>query len=364
MKRRHVLQSLSTAGIATLIGVKTTLASSDDQLNKKWEYKTPSPYITSITVEDGHIYFGAGDRVTAIGQNQGDKHWSTPIKGGRVFNVPSLGSRLYATSFQKVAALDKQTGTKEWEKHVATGATSQPVNVRDAIVVAHDRDFRVSGTCGMKAFGPDGELLWEISLKGGKVTDPLARKGTVFVGTSSGDAYGIDAATGEKIWRTNVSTSIIHKSVSLRGSIHFVDEIGRYYALDKQTGEIENEISTIRPTIDSSPVSGEESVIIPGESGMSAIGPGSTVKWSYPTESSVTHPIVRDNMVYFGDSTGGIHEFQLETGNGREIRDFSAVSWHRNDQLFQGFTGAPIVADNKMVIPRSGGIITSITLNN
>lgn len=364
MERRQVLQSIGAASLATLIGVNISLATSQEELDKKWEYKSSSPYITAITANDSHIYFGEGGQVTSISRNSGDQQWSTPVNGGRVFNVPTIGSTVYGTSFQKVVALDKRKGAKEWSSQVATGATSQPVKARGNIVVSHDQDFRGPGTCGMKAFHPDGEALWEISLSGGKITEPLARNGSLFVGTSSGDVYRINASTGDEVWQTNLNTPITLEPAYLRGGIHVVDETGTYYALDKQGGEIETELPITRPHADSRIVLGKQSIIIPGTSGVSGINPESNAKWSYSTEASVVSTTVKNNTLYFGDVSGGIHQVRLETGEGSEITDFSAIRRNCSDEVFEGVTGHPLVAGNTMVVPRSGGIITAFTLNN
>lgn len=364
MKRRQVLQSLGAASLATLIGANTSLAASQEELDKKWEYKSPSPYITAITANNSHIYFGEGGRVTAISRNSGDQQWSTPVNGGHVFNVPAIGSTVYGTSFQEVVALDKRTGTKEWGNQVATGATSQPVKARGNIVVAHDQDFRSPGTCGMKAFDPDGEALWEISLSGGKITKPLARNGSLFVGTSSGDVYRINASTGDEVWQTNLDTPVTLEPAVLQGSIHVVDETGTYYALAKQDGGIETELPIVRPHADSRVTLGKQSIVIPGTSGVSGISPGLNTKWSYSTEAPVVSTVIKNNIVYCGDMSGRIHEVQLGTGEGSEITDFSAIRRNCSDQVFQGVTGHPLVAGNTMVVPRSGGIITAFTFNN
>ncbi len=65
--------------------------------------------------------------------------------------------------------------------------------------------FLNSGT--LYAKGPSGNVLWSFTGDGGLVTAPVVVNGDVYVGSSTGALYGLDAGTGGVVWTANVGAA-------------------------------------------------------------------------------------------------------------------------------------------------------------
>lgn len=54
----------------------------------------------------------------------------------------------------------------------------------------------------------DLSLAWTFAGDGNLVTAPVVANGVVYIGSSSGNLYGVDAATGSQVWTANVGAAM------------------------------------------------------------------------------------------------------------------------------------------------------------
>jgi outer membrane protein assembly factor BamB len=84
---------------------------------------------------------------------------------------------------------------------------------------------------------------WKVQIDGGCVpsaasrSEPVASNGTVYVGSSDGGIYALDALTGGRKWRFQTGAGISATPVIDRNSVHIGSWDGRFYAIDIMTGQ-------------------------------------------------------------------------------------------------------------------------------
>jgi outer membrane protein assembly factor BamB len=54
----------------------------------------------------------------------------------------------------------------------------------------------------------NNQILWSFAGDGSLTTSPIAVNGYVFIGSSSGNLYGLDASTGVQVWKQSLGTAI------------------------------------------------------------------------------------------------------------------------------------------------------------
>ena len=112
-----------------------------------------------------------------------------------VNTAPALGiETLYLVSEAgNVYALDSRTGTLRWAVAVGTAVHSAP-----ALAVDATGETLVFGADdGMLYAVRDGQLLWTVPLGGsvGTSSPSIAADGTIFIGTSDGVLYSVNASS-------------------------------------------------------------------------------------------------------------------------------------------------------------------------
>lgn len=158
-------------------------------------------------VAEGRVYaMDARARVTALDADQGSEIWSRDIRPDEESDGMLAAGLAYgdgmvfaAAGFAEVVALDAKTGKEVWRRKSAAP-------IRGAPVVGSGRVFVVTLSNVTQALdAEDGRILWThtgtaeaAGLLGG--TTPALVDETLVVAYSSGELYGLRAATGRQIW--------------------------------------------------------------------------------------------------------------------------------------------------------------------
>ncbi len=86
--------------------------------------------------------------------------------------------------------------------------------VEAAPLVADGRIYAATAKGGLAALRPDGTEIWKVQLgKDAVSAAPLYAERTIFLGSSSGTLYAVDAATGKEKWTYAVGDSV-HSSAN------------------------------------------------------------------------------------------------------------------------------------------------------
>ncbi len=168
--------------------------------------------------------------------------------------------------------------------------------------------------------GPAGdpELSW--SLDTGDDADSTAAVvgGVLYVGSSSGTLFALDAATGDEVWTFATEGQPIQSSPAVVDGVVY---IGSYdagvYALEAETGEELWRFET-GDAVRSSPAVVDGLVYIgSGDGNVYAIDAETGEEaWRVETGGEVySSPAVVDGVVYVGSQAGGLYALEAETGD-------------------------------------------------
>jgi outer membrane protein assembly factor BamB len=273
-------------------------------------------------------------------------HASPVAAQGRVF-VGAENGNLYA--------LDAKTHGLLWLYHARGGIASSPA-VADGAVYFLDRagsvqalnaddgsplwSFRTQGEAvfaahGMFGLPRDGRLVpdpWDLYL-----SSPLVHQGKVYVGSSDGHLYALDARDGSLAWAWHTG-GMVHSSPALAGSNIVVGSWdGAVYALDAQTGEqrwryqtgVEQKTS-IMLGIQASPAVDGDTVYVGSRDGFfyALDAASGQPRWRYDAQGSwiVGTPALDADTVYVGTSDTGLL-LALDKRSGRERYRFATRVW-------------------------------------
>jgi outer membrane protein assembly factor BamB len=247
-----------------------------------WNYEFEEPIVGSVAVAGGTLFAGTSDGmlhavdVTTGQPKQGfvpyeteDKIWSSPVVDGGTVYFGSLDHNLYA--------IDADTGELKWDQPFETGGGigSAPVIVGNLVLVGSfdGRFYAVDAATGNEKWvfdeaedwfwsdaAYDGSIVYLASFDG-KVyavdvdtgarastwagpfdTQDLIRSSPVIVGdvlvvaTESGTVFGVDLATGEQRWDSDLEAKVFASLVTSGSNVFISAQDDRLRALDGATG--------------------------------------------------------------------------------------------------------------------------------
>ena len=192
-----------SAGPATFTGVQ-------------WRFKTGGPVIGSPAISQGVVFIGSSDGVFyAIDQRTGQQKWKVALTEP-ISSSPAIGDGLvYFLSYDGILyARATETGALKW--HFATGG---------------ERRFEAKGIHGLT---PETQLIadpMDVFL-----SSPALDHNRVYVGSSDGHVYALNAATGVLLWSFETG-GVVHASPAVAGGTIYIGSWDSYlYALDAETG--------------------------------------------------------------------------------------------------------------------------------
>lgn len=160
------------------------------------------------------------------------------------------------------------------------------------------------------------------------LTAPILVAGSwVIVGTRAGEVLKLEAATGKVLWRASLDAFVSHKMALSGPAVIMMTASQHIYSLDLQTGK---------------------------------------VNWLYdggfPEElvvRSITAPLIYNQSVFFGVSTGEIVSLDLNTG---------VLKWKFNpkfsNEKFLEYVGEFVVLNGKLIFTRYDGLLASISISS
>lgn len=268
----------------------------------------------------------AGDRVVAaleggdlvaLDARTGAAHWIIET-GGLWETEPVLaGGVLYAAPSSGVLAVDPATGRPRWQVRGPVGAM---IADRDGVLVS----WLGSSASVTSSLDPvTGKERWRV---------PIDRAGTVVVARASGTVvlrgepnvlYGVDAATGRRLWELHVpggSTPV----AAARGRVLLRSDDGNAYAVDARTGRVAWRTAVGFGDDREPPALDGATVYLGGSSAITShlwaldVDTGK-VRWRLDTEAPVgTRPQVHGELVLAGDAATWVYAVDRRTGRLRD----------------------------------------------
>ena len=81
----------------------------------------------------------------------------------------------------------------------------------------------------------EASLKWKYKTGGPVISSPIVENGVVYVGSSDGNIYALDAKTGKLIWRYATSGRIWSSPTYWKGAVYVGSSDNRLYALNAPT---------------------------------------------------------------------------------------------------------------------------------
>ena len=290
----------------------------------QWTQDLETPIFSAIGVNDNFaaVTHDNGD-VTALNTNDGSVAWNTSIKR-QISAVPVIGKQrvLIRTADGLIIGIDMHTGDIVWRIKKATPGLSvhgdsMPVITGDAVLAGLSSGKLIANSV------INGRDYWEteISFIRGqdeleRLTDsdtaPIVQGTTVYTATYQGSVVALQLQNAAVNWRTKISTRL---PMSISQKYLFVTgELGDVIALNINDGSMVWEQQAFR-------------------------GHG------------ISQPVVLNNRVIVGDSSGRIHTLDIETGNLVESK-----------KVVSGAVVGIITGDSQVAVFSSKGNISTLTL--
>ena len=272
----------------------------------KWKFHTGGRVISSPAVVNGVAYVGSTDgNLYAIDAGTGTLKWKFETKSWEVSSPAVASGVVYFLSYDgHLYALDAATGKARWK--FATGG-----------------EKRYAGT-HLHHLEPAAESMpdpWDFYL-----SSPSVWSGAVYFGSSDGNVYSVDAASGALKWKFHTG-DVVHSSPAIADGVLYIGSWDTHlYALDAagggekwrfKTGEdpdIHNHVG-----IQSSPAIAD-GIVFFGSRDSYAYGVDTATGkqlWKFSTKGSWVNNsmVVHDGMAYFGTSIPGfLHAVEAKSG--------------------------------------------------
>jgi len=222
------------------------------------------------------------------------------------------GTIYFANMGGNIYALDSQTGQEEWMVSTGVVIFSSPVigDEGGLYVNAGNWIYILDGRTGERK----GEYPahWTDS-------SPAVADGVVYMGTNIGYFYALDIESGEVKWKVTTHDSVVSSPAVVDGTVYFGSGDRHLYALDARTGREVWKFET-EGRVDSSPAIYGDVVYFGSYDGcLYAVDRETGEKlWCFSTwEGIFSSPAIAGGMVYFGDKGG--HFYALDAEDGREM---------------------------------------------
>ncbi len=143
-------------------------------------------------------------------------------------------------------------------------------------------------------------VKWKFHAGGMVIGSPSIAGGLVYVGSTQGGFYAVDAASGTQKWKFDTKTRVVSTPAIANGTVYFTEYFGNLYALDAATGKMKWKFTT----------EGERRYAAKHLHGAQP----AAETMPDPFDSYLSSPAVWNGAVYFGSSDGNVYSVNAETG--------------------------------------------------
>jgi len=269
----------------------------------------------TVDEENGTVYVAFNQAIYALQLENGAQRWRFPAENQANFTTfapPELtgDDQLLISGYdQTLYSLNPANGNSNWTFAGATNRYIGSPSAAGGTIYAPNSDNR------LYALNPNGELLWTFAAKQPLWSQPILVAETLVISSMDHNVYGVDPASGEKIWTLDTGGAIV-----------------------------------------SSPTLGEDEVVFVGTLKQQVLAINSASgrsEWSYDAPGWVWgSPTYIDGQVLAADLEGTV--FALDAATGREL-------WSVDTE--GAITGAPLVYNNHIYVLNESGQVISFTLD-
>jgi len=167
-------------------------------------------------------------------------------------------------------------------------------------------------------------LKWKFHTGGMVISSPAVAGGIVYLGSSDGNFYAVDAESGAQKWKFEIRSRVPSSPAVSGGVVYFGAYDGNFYALDAASGKLNWKFKT-GDVVHASPAIADDTVFIGSwDSYFYAIETGTgRERWRFKTgEDPDTHnqvgirssASVADGIVYFGCRDSNFYALDAKSG--------------------------------------------------
>jgi outer membrane protein assembly factor BamB len=189
--------------------IQATATAALPERQPDWTFTAGDAIMSPITVVDGVVYFGSEDHyLYAVNLTTQDLKWKFKTEGS-VRSQPAISKDMvYAASDDSyLYAVSISDGAQVWKTQVGKEAMSR-----------------------LKIYQYGNEDVY--------ISSPTLLDTTVYIGSTDGNLYALDASSGKILWRFTTDEGwMIRNTPSIAdGKVFFGDLSGDFYAVDVKEG--------------------------------------------------------------------------------------------------------------------------------
>src|SRR5262249_14897082 len=140
---------------------------------------------------------------------------------------------------------------------------------------------------------------------------PVAANGTVYFGSSDGNLYAVDGATGQAKWVFKTGGWINPSPVVTDGMVFIGSDDKNLYAVDLETGKEKWRFKATDAVNTIAGVSSELIFIGSNDGNLYGVDVQTgQEKWRFHNDESVWSSVIGDGVIYFGSGVGDIRSQQ------------------------------------------------------
>ena len=143
-------------------------------------------------------------------------------------------------------------------------------------------------------------VKWKFHTGGRVISSPAVVNGVAYVGSTDGNLYAIDAASGAQKWKFTSKAWEVSSPAVMAGVVYFLSYDGNFYALDAASGQVKWKFKT----------NGEKHY---AGTHLHYLQPA-TESMPDPWDFYLSSPAVWNGTVYFGSSDGNIYALDAFSG--------------------------------------------------
>ncbi len=143
-------------------------------------------------------------------------------------------------------------------------------------------------------------VKWAFQAAGRVISSPAVDRATVYVGSTGGNLYAIDRATGKEKWHFEAKSRIASSPAISNGLVFFGSFDGNFFAVDSTSGRLKWKFKT----------AGEHRFTAQHLHGSQP----ATESMPDPFDCYLSSPVVSNGMVYFGSGDSNVYALDAASG--------------------------------------------------